>query len=272
MSVLQALAWAALMLFGVKSIAWLVQRRLGNAGIVDGFWAWALGSLALWFAWVGSGPVAVRFELALMGGLWGLRLGSYLWRRNWRTAEDFRYAELRSSWGPQASARLFWFFQFQNLFTLALAGSAFAPAAWQTTSPGPWALALAGAVWLLAVGGEAIADAQMQAFKRRPDQHAQVCDVGLWRHSRHPNYFFECVHWLAYVPLSWGNPWWPVSLLAPLVMVLLLMRISGIPLLEARLVLTRPGYRDYMARTPALIPWRMAVNGVVRADSDKPGA
>lgn len=255
MSVWQALGWGALLLFLVKTMAWLVQRRLGNAGIVDGFWAWGLGALALGFAWIAPGPLEVRVAVALMGGLWGLRLGTYLWRRNWRTAEDFRYADLRAQWGAQAPARLFWFFQFQNLFTLALAGSAFLPAVWQDRSPGPWALAVAAVVWLIAVVGESVADAQMAAFKRRADQHGQVCDTGLWRHSRHPNYFFECVHWLAYVPLSWGSPGWPLSLLAPVVMVLLLKRLSGIPLLEARLVETRPAYRDYMARTHALLPW-----------------
>jgi steroid 5-alpha reductase family enzyme len=254
MPALQALAWAALMLIAIKSVAWWVQRRMGNAGIVDGFWAWGLGGLAVWFALVSPGALQARWAVAWMGGLWGLRLGTYLWRRNWRTAEDFRYADLRERWGPAAQTKLFWFFQFQNLFSLALAASAFMPTAYRNSPPSSAALALAGCIWLLAVAGETLADAQLQAFKRRIAPARRVCNEGLWRHCRHPNYAFECLHWLAYLPLAWGSPWAVATLAAPLVMALLLTRVSGIPLLEAKLAVSLPGYADYMANTPALLP------------------
>lgn len=245
---------AAVFLFLAKGVAWLIQRQRGNAGIVDGIWAWALGSLAAWFAWCGSAPVEVRALLALMGLLWGLRLGTYMWRRNWVGPEDWRYAELRAKWGPQAPTKMFWFYQFQNLFTLALACSAFMPAAWREGSPGTLAMALGLAIWLIAVGGEALADAQLKAFKARPENHGQVCTQGLWRHSRHPNYFFECLHWLAYVPLAWGSPWMAASVLAPLVMGLLILKVSGIPLLERKMAVSKAGYADYMRQTNRLIP------------------
>jgi len=254
MSPIFAVLVAAAFLFLAKTVAWLIQRQRGNAGIVDGIWAWALGGLAAWFAWCGSAPVEVRATLAVMGLAWGLRLGIHMWRRNWQGPEDWRYAELRQKWGPQASSRMFWFFQFQNLFTLALACSAFMPAAWRNGSPGPWALAVALLIWLIAVGGEALADAQLRDFKADPKHQGQVCNLGLWRYSRHPNYFFECVHWLAYVPLAWGSPLMAWALLAPLVMVVLILKISGVPLLERQLAISKPGYAEYMRTTNRLIP------------------
>ena len=108
-------------------------------------------------------------------------------------------------------------------------------------------------ILLVAVGGEALADAQLKQFKAQG--HAGVCDRGLWRYSRHPNYFFECLHWLAYVPLAWGAPWGWWSLLAPLVMLGLILKLSGVPLMERELVRRKPGYAEYVARTSMLLPW-----------------
>ncbi len=255
MSMLNAVLVAAALLFAAKSIAWLIQRQQGNGGIVDAIWAWALGSLAVWFGFTGSAAPEVRWTLAAMGGLWGLRLGTYLWRRNWRAAEDWRYAQFRAEWGDKAQSKMFWFYQFQNVFTLALACSAFLPAAYREGSPGPLALGLAVAILVLSVWGEGLADDQLRRFKADPAQRGRVCDVGLWRYSRHPNYFFECVHWLAYLPLAWGSDLWAWGLIAPLVMVLLLLKISGVPLLEAEMARRKPGYAEYMRRTSMLVPW-----------------
>lgn len=252
---LNAVLIAAALLFAAKSIAWLIQRRQGNGGIVDAIWAWALGGLAVWFGFTGTADPEVRWTLAAMGGLWGLRLGTYLWRRNWRAAEDWRYAQFRAEWGDKAQSKMFWFYQFQNVFTLALACSAFLPAAYREGSPGPVALGLAVAILLLSVWGEGLADDQLRRFKADPAQRGRVCDVGLWRYSRHPNYFFECVHWLAYLPLAWGSELWAWGLIAPLVMVLLLLKISGVPLLEAEMARRKPGYAEYMRRTSMLVPW-----------------
>ena len=255
MTVLHVVALGAAFLFIAKAFAWCVQRVRGNAGIVDGVWAWALGLLAGGFAWAGTAPEPVRVLVAVMGLAWGARLGTYLWRRNWASAEDWRYAQFRAEWGPQAQFKMFWFFQFQNLFTLALAGSAFIPAAYGEGSPGPVGLVAAVAILLVSVWGEGLADEQLRRFKADPARRGQVCDIGLWRYSRHPNYFFECVHWLAYIPLALGGSLWGWSLIAPAVMVLLLLKISGVPLLEAEMAVRKPGYAEYMARTSMLIPW-----------------
>lgn len=241
-----------------KTIAWLLQLRTRNAGIVDAIWAWSLGGLALIYAGFGSAPALTRGVLALMGGAWGIRLGTHLWRRNWGKPEDWRYAKFRVQWGDRADFNMFWFFQFQNVFTLMLSAAAFMPVAYRPTEAPIGAIVLAVALWLTSVIGEGVADAQMADFRADAANKGRVCDRGLWRYSRHPNYFFECVHWIAYLPLALapgGVPWSWIVLFAPLVMAFLLMKLSGVPLLEAEMMKRKPGYADYVRSTSALIPW-----------------
>lgn len=255
MSPLHAFLLSILIVVLAKTLAWLLQLRSGNAGVVDAVWAFSLGGLAVFYALVGSAPPETRLVLAVLGGLWGLRLGSHLWSRTWGHAEDWRYAQFRAQWGAQANLKMFGFFQFQNLFTLALSASAFLTIAYRPDDAPDWAQLLAVLIWVAAVLGETLADNQMEEFRRHPENRGQVCDRGLWHYSRHPNYFFECLHWLAYVPLALGSPWGWLSCAAPLVMAGLLLKLSGIPMLEEGLMRRKPGYADYAARTSALIPW-----------------
>lgn len=239
-----------------KTGAWLWQLKTRNAGMVDAIWAWTLGGLAVVYALAGDAPPALRILLAAMGGGWGLRLGVHLWIRNHGKPEDWRYARLREEWGAAANGKMFWFFQFQNVFTLLLSASAFMPVAYRTGMPPLWAIAAAIALWLLSVFGEGLADRQMEAFRGNPANKGKVCRDGLWRYSRHPNYFFECLHWLAYAPLAiGGSAWGWAVLVAPLVMAFLLLKLSGVPMLEAEMVQRKPGYAEYLRTTSALIPW-----------------
>lgn len=238
-----------------KTLAWGVQLRTRNGGLVDAVWAFTLGGLALVYAWLGDAPVLVRVTMALMGAAWGLRLGLHLFKRNWGQPEDWRYAKFRAAWGHAADRNMFWFFQFQNIFTLMLAASAFLPLAYRQGTPPLACVLLAVAIWVASVSGEGMADAQMERFRSDPANQGRVCRDGLWRYSRHPNYFFECLHWLSYVPLAFGAPWWWVTLGAPLVMAFLLLKMSGAPLLEAEMIRRKPGYADYVRDTSALIPW-----------------
>jgi steroid 5-alpha reductase family enzyme len=255
MYITHATAFAVLIVVSAKTLAWLVQLRLKNAGLVDPIWAWTLGFLAVFYALVGDAPVALRVLLALMGGFWGLRLGTHLFIRNWNQPEDWRYARFRKDWGAQANRNMFWFFQFQNIFTLLLSSFAFLPIAFRSDAPplSCWALALL--IWNVAVIGEGMADAQMERFRGNKANHGLVCRDGLWRYSRHPNYFFESLHWAAYIPLAIGAPYGWISVLAPVVMALLLMKLSGVPMLEEEMIKRKPGYADYVRDTSALIPW-----------------
>lgn len=255
MSALQTFSLTVAIVVVAKTVAWLLQLRLRNAGLVDAIWAWTLGLLALVYAVSGTAPLPSRVALALMGGGWGLRLGTYLWLRNFGRPEDWRYAQFRSRWGASADRNMFWFFQFQNVFTLLLSASAFLPTAYRSGVAPVWSYAAAGVIWLVAVLGEGIADRQLEAFRRSPEHAGKVCRQGLWRYSRHPNYFFECVHWLAYVPLCWGSATAWGTLLSPLVMAFLLLKLSGVPMLEAGLRKRKPEYDEYVRTTSALIPW-----------------
>ena len=288
MSPLHAFAVSILIVVAAKTLAWLMQLRTRNAGLVDAIWGWTLGGLGVFYAVVGTAPAGTRALLGVMGGFWGLRLGTHLWRRNYGKPEDFRYSEFRKKWGARAAGdtvperseagagaggsttsrtrcfantvsvvdfNMFWFFQFQNIFTLMLSASAFIAVAYRTDAPAPLAMGAATLLWLISVFGEALADNQMEAFRRNPANKGRVCRDGFWRYSRHPNYFFECVHWLAYVPLALGAPWGWTSLIAPVLMAWMLVKLSGMPMLEADMAKRKPGYADYMRSTSALIPW-----------------
>lgn len=264
MTPLNAFLLTVAIVVAAKTFAWLVQLRTRNGGLVDSVWAVTLGGLAVFYAWSGDAPLIVRIVVALMGGIWGLRLGVHLFIRNWGKAEDWRYAGFRHKWGARADWNMFWFFQFQNLFTLMLSASAFLPLVYRDGVPPFACLVLALLIFLASIVGEGIADAQMERFRSNPDNRGQVCRAGLWRWSRHPNYFFECLHWVAYVPLAWGMDLWWLTLGAPLVMAFLLMKMSGVPLMEKEMMQRKPGYAEYVRTTSALIPWPPRKAGVGR--------
>ena len=233
---------------------WFVQRRTKNAGMVDPMWSWSVGGLAILYAACGTAPGSLRLLLALLGGLWGLRLGAHLFLRNHGKPEDGRYKRLRDEWGGNADRNMFWFFQMQTVFA-ALLSLSFLVVAWRDEMPALAAIVAAILIWITSIAGEGMADAQLERFKKNPANKARVCRDGLWYYSRHPNYFFECVHWFTYVLLAVGSPWWWVTLIAPAVMAFLLLKLSGIPITEAQTAKTRPEYADYIRTTSAFIPW-----------------
>ena len=251
----EAFAATVVIVIAAKTLAWLWQLRAKNGGLVDVVWAWTLGLIAVFYALAGSAPAGTRLLLGVMGGLWGLRLGTYLYFRNHGKPEDWRYAQFRARWGARANFNMYWFFQFQNIFTLLLSASAFLTVAYRPDDAPAAACWIAAGLWLVSVLGEGLADSQMKAFRNNPANKGRVCRDGLWHWSRHPNYFFECVHWTAYIALAWGAPHAWATLGAPLVMAWLLLKLSGVPLLEKEMIQRKPGYAEYVRTTSALIPW-----------------
>jgi steroid 5-alpha reductase family enzyme len=246
------LVWALAAL--AQGIAWARQQRTRNAGIVDVVWSFGLGGAALLVAATGAGAPLPRALLGALGGLWGLRLGLHLLHRVRGEPEDARYAQLRRRWGD-APLKWLGMFQFQAfliaLFSLPFTAVAANPAAgWNG-----WLVA-GVATWLASVGGEAVADRQLARFRADPANRGRTCRAGLWRYSRHPNYFFEWLHWFAYVLLAVGSPVAWLAWSGPVVMYVFLRWISGIPWTEQQALRTRgEDYARYQRTTPMLFPW-----------------
>jgi steroid 5-alpha reductase family enzyme len=235
------------------TLGWRWQRRHTNAGIVDVLWSALLGGAAVLAALASSGTAAARLAVGVCGGLWGTRLALHLWRRVRDDREDGRYQALRSRWGND-ERRWFVLFQFQALL-VTLFAAPFVVAAGNISVRPPWLIAGA-CCWLLSVLGESLADRQLTRFRADPGNRGRTCRAGLWRYSRHPNYFFEWLHWFAYVAFAVGAPQGWVALSGPLVMYVFLRYLSGIPFTEAQALRTRGAdYRDYQRCTSMLFPW-----------------
>lgn len=233
---------------------WRWQRAHRNAGIVDVVWSFGVGAAAVLAAALGEGAALPRALLALAGGAWGLRLALHLWRRVRGEDEDGRYAHLRRHWGD-AQWKWLLLFQAQALLVVLFALPFVAVAANPVAGMNGW-FAAGLLVWMGSVAGEALADRQLARFRADPGNRGKTCREGLWRYSRHPNYFFEWLHWFAYVLLAAGSPLWWLAWSGPLVMYAFLRWISGIPYTEAQALRTRgDDYRDYQRSTPMLIPW-----------------
>ncbi len=245
----------ALIASGIMTCMWLIQLRTRNAGIVDVAWSGAIGLVGAGWALSASGDGMRRVLAATLIAAWSLRLTVYLFFRVVGHPEEGRYATLRRTWGEAANAKLFGFFQMQALTVLLFA----MPVGIVANNP----QALLGAadilgllVWSIGVGGVALADWQLARFKRRPNSRGRTCREGLWRYSRHPNYFFEWVHWWSYVLLALGGPWWWLAAVTPLVLLYFLLYVTGIPPTEAQAVASRgEEYRDYQRTTSVFFPW-----------------
>jgi steroid 5-alpha reductase family enzyme len=241
--------------------AWLVAVRTGRSRWIDAIWSFAtggFGAAAALIPFAATEISARQLLVALLALLWSLRLGIHIAGRTARGGDDPRYSQLREEWGDTFKARLFWFAQIQALAALALALSIMLAA--HNPAPGlrfsDW---LGVAFLIVAVLGETVADRQLSAFRSDPANKGQVCDVGLWGVSRHPNYFFEWLGWLAYVIIAIdftdAYPWGWLALTGPLLMYWLLVHVSGIPPLEAHMLRSRgTAFRDYQHRVNAFWP------------------
>jgi steroid 5-alpha reductase family enzyme len=245
------LSWALSAL--AMALAFRGARRAGKIGYVDVAWAGLMGLGALLCAALGSGTPLSRALVAVLGAGWALRLCLHLCRRVAHEPEDGRYVALRERWRDSGLA-FFGFFQAQAL-VVALFVLPFAVVATRPTDPSTPQLVAALLAWLLAVGGEALADAQLARFRADPGNRGRTCRAGLWGWSRHPNYFFEWLHWFAYLPLAFGHPQGWLALAGPVLMLLFLYRLSGIPWTEAQSLRSRgEDYRRYQAQVSPFIP------------------
>jgi steroid 5-alpha reductase family enzyme len=238
---------------GAFTALWIVSLVLRNASIVDIFWGPGLILVAWVYHMVVPEQPTHRGLLAcLLVTVWGLRLALHIGTRNAGHGEDFRYRQ----WREQAGAA-FWWVSYLKVFLLqavVLWVVATPLALAQLGRPGLTLLDMLGvALWVIGFGFEAVADWQLMAFKRDPGNRGRVLQTGLWRLSRHPNYFGEAVLWwgIGLVGVAGGGP---LALISPLLLTFLLLKISGVAMLDRALVERRPGYAEYVASTPAFVP------------------
>jgi steroid 5-alpha reductase family enzyme len=239
-------------LLALAILAWAISIARRNAGLVDVFWGLFFLVAALVYAWAVPGLDARAMLVLALVGLWSLRLSGYLALRNWNAPEDRRYRAIRARNEPGfAWKSVYLVFGFQA----ALAWLLSAPLAGAMLGSAPLGvLDFAGAsLALFGIAFESVADAQLSRFKRDPANRSAVMDRGLWRHTRHPNYFGECcVWWGLYLIALGAGAWW--TAFAPAIMTFLLVRVTGVRLLERDIGEHRPAYREYVARTNAFIP------------------
>ena len=269
---ISVLLLSALLLALAMTGAWGLRLATGKSGWIDAIWSAAVGVVGI-VAALGAEGGGRRFLVAGLVALWSGRLALHIAQRTRGAADDPRYAELARQWGPAFRSRLFFFLQVQAAAGLVLVMAIHLAAA----TPAPFPGLLDGVAALLLLGsilGEATADAQLACF-RATAPAGSVCDVGLWGWSRHPNYFFEWLGWCAFPVFALAaidtRPLGLLTLAAPALMWLLLVRVSGIPPLEAQMLASRgEAFRAYAARVSPFVPLPPRAGGRASSQEKSP--
>jgi steroid 5-alpha reductase family enzyme len=256
MNFLELYGFAVWIVLGLMTLLWLLSLALRNSSIVDIFWGVGFVVVNWTYSLLAPDGFPPRKGLAsVLVTIWGLRLALHILRRNWGQPEDFRYRKWREEAGPSWWWRsLFKVFLLQGVLLWIISAPLLIP----HVSPTPARLTildlLAVVVWAVGFFFEAVGDWQLARFKADPANRGQVLDAGVWRYTRHPNYFGDAAQWWGYylVALAAGG-WW--TIFSPILMTTLLLRVSGVALLEKSLVETKPQYRSYIASTSPFIPW-----------------
>ena len=243
-------AWA--LAAGLQLVLWCIQQRTKNAGIVDIGWAISFALVVALFAWRATVPLDAWLPIAIVVTAWSVRLAGYLVARGAaRSPEEGRYVDLRSRWGAAASWKFFIFFQAQAALTGILSTAFVVPFVAEPKSELRW---IGVAIAAIGVIGETIADAQLARFRRT--HRGQVCDVGLWSWSRHPNYFFEWCVWIGFAVYGVAfAPWGLIALVPQAIILGSILGVTGIPPTENQAVRSKgDAYREYQRRVSKFVP------------------
>lgn len=245
----------------IMAVCWLIVTYNQRAGLVDVAWSFCIALNVMIAAfWLDTAPLSVRIFIGCASSIWFLRLTWHLLRRYWHESEeDRRYANMRRAMGQFKHLGFLAFFMFQAglaiLFSYPML-SLLSTTVIQWSEWTHWALIAAAIMMLLAFIGESTADQQLYRFKQKPEHHGKTMNQGLWKYSRHPNYFFEWLHWFAYPILGLAAGQY-LLWIYPLLMWAFLYYITGIPFSEQQALRHRgQNYRDYQQRTSMFIPWQ----------------
>ncbi len=236
---------------------WFFSRVKNNYSVVDAVWALSFFVTSGLYSVLGEGLLQRKLLMLICVSIWSLRLGIFLARRiaSHHPTEDSRYGELRKGYGDQVERGFFWFFQYQAWSVVLLSAPFLLMAL--NTDPEMAPLEYIGALlFFLSLSGEAVADHQANIFKKNPANKNKVCNVGLWRYSRHPNYFFESCIWFSFFIMACSSPQGIYSLYAPLLILFLLLKVTGVPMSESQSLKNRgEAYREYQKKTSMFVPW-----------------
>jgi len=266
------IAIGLLAVVSIMTILWLLGIRHHNFSYVDIGWSANFAVLAILYASITEGWPWRSWTIAAMYTFWGVRLAAHLATRILGEPEEGRYVTLRREWGAAGSPNLkfFGFFQLQALLNVILA----APLLIACLNPAPgfsWLEILGICVWLSGLVGESVADRQLAAFKRNPANRGKVCSEGLWRYSRHPNYFFEWTIWIGYALFALASPYGWIAIAMPLLMLHFLVNVTGVKPTEEQALRSRgDAYRAYQATTSSFVPLPPRAPPAARP-ADEPG-
>jgi len=235
---------------------WAVSVILRDASIVDVFWGLGFALIGCVCLALARGHLPRRIMVAILVSLWGCRLSAYIFWRNRGKGEDYRYRAMRKRFGKHFPiVSLITVFALQGLLMWIVSFPVQAAA----SSKNPHRITVlditGSLVWIIGFLFESVGDYQLAQFKSDPSNSGRVMDRGLWKYTRHPNYFGDALLWWGFFLIAISNPdsWW--TIVGPLIMTVLLMKVSGVALLEKSLTKTKPEYRDYVSRTNAFFPW-----------------
>lgn len=247
-------AYAGVTTFAAMTALWLISLALKNSSIVDVFWGMGFVIVTwLYFLLTPEDFATRKWLIAILVTIWGLRLSLHILVRNWGKGEDFRYRAWREEAGEQ-----WWWRSYFKVFLLQgvllwLLSTPLLLAQMSAQPAGVFGV-LGVLLWVIGFLFEAIGDWQLMRFKADPAKRGKVLQNGLWRYTRHPNYFGEAVLWWGYFCFAAAaGAYWTVY--SPLLMTYLLLRVSGVAMLERTLVQAKPGYAEYVQRTNAFLPW-----------------
>jgi len=253
---LTIMGWNLVAVTAMMITGWLISLAYRNVTIVDSLWGLGFVMVAWLTFFMSDGYVNRKLLLAVAVTLWGLRLSIYLSWRNWGKGEDPRYGSWRENSGDRFwLISLFKVFILQALFLWVISVAVQIGQLASTPNRLTWLDGLGVIVWLTGFLFESLGDWQLAQFKTDPANKGRVMDRGLWAYTRHPNYFGEFLVWwgIFLITLSTPNSWW--TILSPIAISAVLLKMTGIPLTEQELVKNRPGYSEYVKRTSAFVPW-----------------